>query len=176
MHLWDLLGSIARVGHCIPFRDFYLVLHGLWQWINHNHHLMLSFITECETFLISVMSTFGELFQRKSLSKVVDRPKDGHVQTLYMKFYCRTLHHHWEIDVTKYLIGKSLILVTLNDCRSRHESKIHSQKCMTRGFVSRLPYSQQSHGSRQIRLKYLFIFVSFQISIYISFRNHTPPV
>ena len=29
MHLKDLLGSIARVGSCIPVPDFYLVLHGL---------------------------------------------------------------------------------------------------------------------------------------------------
>ena len=29
MHLKDLLGSFARVGYCIPFPDFYLVLHGL---------------------------------------------------------------------------------------------------------------------------------------------------
>ena len=29
MHLKDLLGSIARVGYCIPVPDFYLVLHGL---------------------------------------------------------------------------------------------------------------------------------------------------
>ena len=27
--LKDLLGSIARVGYCIPVLDFYLVLHGL---------------------------------------------------------------------------------------------------------------------------------------------------
>ena len=29
MHLKDLLGSFVRVGYCIPFPDFYLVLHGL---------------------------------------------------------------------------------------------------------------------------------------------------
>ena len=29
MHLKDLLGSIIRVGYCIPVPDFYLVLHGL---------------------------------------------------------------------------------------------------------------------------------------------------
>ena len=29
MHLKDLLGSIARVGYCIPILDLYLVLHGL---------------------------------------------------------------------------------------------------------------------------------------------------
>ena len=29
VHLKDLLGSIARVGYCIPMPDFYLVLHGL---------------------------------------------------------------------------------------------------------------------------------------------------
>ena len=29
MHLKDLLGSIVRVGYCIPVPDFYLVLHGL---------------------------------------------------------------------------------------------------------------------------------------------------
>ena len=29
MHLKDLLGSIARVGYCIPASDFYLLLHGL---------------------------------------------------------------------------------------------------------------------------------------------------
>ena len=29
LHLKDLLGSIARVGYCIPVLDFYLVLHGL---------------------------------------------------------------------------------------------------------------------------------------------------
>ena len=29
MHLKDLLGSITRVGYCIPVLDFYLVLHGL---------------------------------------------------------------------------------------------------------------------------------------------------
>ena len=28
MHYKDLLGSIARVGYCIPVPDFYLVLHG----------------------------------------------------------------------------------------------------------------------------------------------------
>ena len=28
-HLKDHLGSIARVGYCIPVPDFYLVLHGL---------------------------------------------------------------------------------------------------------------------------------------------------
>ena len=28
MHLKDLLGSIARVGYCIPVPDSYLVLHG----------------------------------------------------------------------------------------------------------------------------------------------------
>ena len=28
MHLIDLLGSITRVGYCIPVLDFYLVLHG----------------------------------------------------------------------------------------------------------------------------------------------------
>ena len=31
-HLKYLLGSIARVGYCIPISDFYLVLHGLrWR-------------------------------------------------------------------------------------------------------------------------------------------------
>ena len=30
MHLKHLLGSIVRVGYCIPVLDFYLVLHGLW--------------------------------------------------------------------------------------------------------------------------------------------------
>ena len=29
IHLKDLLGSIARLGYCIPIPDFYLVLHGL---------------------------------------------------------------------------------------------------------------------------------------------------
>ena len=29
MHLKDLLGSIERAGYCIPFPDFYLVIHGL---------------------------------------------------------------------------------------------------------------------------------------------------
>ena len=29
MHLKDLLGSIVRVGYCIPVPDFYQVLHGL---------------------------------------------------------------------------------------------------------------------------------------------------
>ena len=29
MHFKDLLGSIARVGNCIPVPDFFLVLHGL---------------------------------------------------------------------------------------------------------------------------------------------------
>ena len=29
MHLKDLLGSIVRVGYCIPVLDFYLVLHDL---------------------------------------------------------------------------------------------------------------------------------------------------
>ena len=29
MHYKDLLGSIVRVGYCIPVLDFYLVLHGL---------------------------------------------------------------------------------------------------------------------------------------------------
>ena len=29
MHFKDLLGSIVRVGYCIPVPDFYLVLHGL---------------------------------------------------------------------------------------------------------------------------------------------------
>ena len=28
MHLKDFLGSIARVGYCIPVPDFYLELHG----------------------------------------------------------------------------------------------------------------------------------------------------
>ena len=27
MHFKDLLGSIARVGYCIPVPDFYIVLH-----------------------------------------------------------------------------------------------------------------------------------------------------
>ena len=29
MPLKDLMGSISRVGYCIPVPDFYLVLHGL---------------------------------------------------------------------------------------------------------------------------------------------------
>ena len=29
MHFKDLLGSIAKVGYCIPVPDFYLVLHGI---------------------------------------------------------------------------------------------------------------------------------------------------
>ena len=29
MYLKDLLGSIVRIGYCIPIQDFYLVLHGL---------------------------------------------------------------------------------------------------------------------------------------------------
>ena len=29
MYLKDLLGSITRVGYCIPIPDFYIVLHGL---------------------------------------------------------------------------------------------------------------------------------------------------
>ena len=29
MHLKDLLGSMVRVGYCIPVPDFYLVLHGI---------------------------------------------------------------------------------------------------------------------------------------------------
>ena len=28
MHLKDLLGSIARVGYCMPVQDIYIVLHG----------------------------------------------------------------------------------------------------------------------------------------------------
>ena len=32
MHLKDLLGSSARVGYCIQFPDFYLVLHGPRCW------------------------------------------------------------------------------------------------------------------------------------------------
>ena len=38
MHLKSLLGSITRVGYCIPAPDFYFVLHGLLKkalyWIN----------------------------------------------------------------------------------------------------------------------------------------------
>ena len=41
MHYKDLLGSIVRVGYCIPFQDFYLVLHACdiekaFKLINHN--------------------------------------------------------------------------------------------------------------------------------------------
>ena len=32
IHLKDIMGSIARVGYCIPVPDFYLVLYGLrWR-------------------------------------------------------------------------------------------------------------------------------------------------
>ena len=40
MHFIDPLGSIARVGYCIPVPDFYLVLHGLCCRKKHNNGLI----------------------------------------------------------------------------------------------------------------------------------------
>ena len=57
IHLKDLLGSIVRVGYCIPVPDFYLVLHGIKkhynEWINQSKRYWFDWfgLIHCSGFL-----------------------------------------------------------------------------------------------------------------------------
>ena len=57
MHFKDLLGSIARVGFCIPVADFYLELHRLRCWKYHSSGLInqwfwRNLISSCMNFAV----------------------------------------------------------------------------------------------------------------------------
>ena len=54
-------------------------------------------------------STFCSL-KRLSLPKIFHRPKENNVKTLYMKFYCLTLHNNQDIDVIEINTGKEVIV------------------------------------------------------------------
>ena len=59
MHYKDLLGSIARVGYCIPVLDCYLVLHGLQSRKKSTKWIKQSMIMNKEYYILLI---FGQQY------------------------------------------------------------------------------------------------------------------